>query len=208
MPQSIAPQLATLVDHAPAEAGQWIFESKFDGYRLLARIEDGAVRLFTRNGKDWTTKMPALARAFAALPLQSGWVDGEVLMLDSDSRPDFQALQNAFDGERTDHLVFFAFDLLWQDGQDLRPQPVEQRRQQLQALLHKAPSDRLRFSEAFDAPPADLVAAACQLGLEGVIGKRRGSAYASRRSADWIKLKCGLRQEFVIAGYTLSLIHI
>ena len=82
MPQSIAPQLATLVDHAPAEAGQWIFESKFDGYRLLARIEDGAVRLFTRNGKDWTTKMPALARAFAALPLQSGWVDGEVLMLD------------------------------------------------------------------------------------------------------------------------------
>ncbi|ROQ93007.1 ATP-dependent DNA ligase LigD phosphoesterase module /ATP-dependent DNA ligase LigD polymerase module [Delftia acidovorans] len=202
MPQSIAPQLATLVDHAPADAGQWIFESKFDGYRLLARIEDGAVRLFTRNGKDWTTKMPALARAFAALPLQSGWVDGEVLMLDSDSRPDFQALQNAFDGERTDHLVFFAFDLLWQDGQDLRPQPVEQRRQQLRALLHKAPSDRLRFSEAFDAPPADLVAAACQLGLEGVIGKRRGSAYASRRSADWIKLKCGLRQEFVIAGYT------
>lgn len=122
------------------KAGQWIFESKFDGYRLLARIEDGAVRLFTRNGKDWTTKMPALARAFAALPLQSGWVDGEVLMLDSDSRPDFQSLQNAFDGERTDHLVFFAFDLLWQDGQDLRPQPVEQRRQQLQALLHKAPS--------------------------------------------------------------------
>jgi bifunctional non-homologous end joining protein LigD len=146
--------------------------------------------------------MPALARALAALPLQTGWIDGEVLMLDSDDRPDFQALQNAFDGEHTDLLVFFAFDLLWHDGQDLRQQPVEQRRQRLQELLHKAPSDRVRFSQAFDAPPADLMAAACRLGLEGVIGKRRGSAYVSRRSMDWIKLKCGHRQEFVIAGYT------
>lgn len=202
MPQEIAPQLATLVDRPPTEAGQWIFESKFDGYRLLARIDSGTVRLVTRNGKDWTARMPALARALAALPLQTGWIDGEVLMLDSDDRPDFQALQNAFDGEHTDLLVFFAFDLLWHDGQDLRQQPVEQRRQRLQELLHKAPSDRVRFSQAFDAPPADLMAAACRLGLEGVIGKRRGSAYVSRRSMDWIKLKCGHRQEFVIAGYT------
>lgn len=202
LPAQLSPQLATLVPSPPDDPESWIFESKFDGYRLLARVDAGRVRLYTRSGNDWTARMPALARALAGLPMRVGWIDGEVLVLDEQGRPDFQALQNAFDGDTGDELVFFAFDLPYLDGQDLRTLPVEQRRERLQALLAPAGDGPVRFSQAFDAPPAGLLEAACRLGLEGVIGKRRGSAYVSRRSADWIKLKCGHRQEFVIVGYT------
>ena len=202
LPLQLAPQLATLAGSPPTDPENWIFESKFDGYRLLARVQAGRASLYTRNGKDWTARLPTLARALAALPMRSGWIDGEIIQLDDKGRPDFQALQNAFDGESTQHLVFFAFDLLFLDGQDWRALPVEQRRDRLQSLLAHAGDGPLRFSQDFEAPPAELVAAACRLGLEGVIGKRRGSAYVSRRSADWIKLKCQHSQEFVIVGYT------
>lgn len=202
LPQRLAPQLATLVDHPPADAEHWLFESKFDGYRLLARVASGEAHLFTRNGHDWTGKMPALAKAVAGLALQSGWIDGEVVMLGEHGRPDFQALQNAFDAQTTQALVYFAFDLPFMDGRDLRALPVEQRRALLKAVLDQSDAAAIRLSQAFDAPPADLLAAACKLGMEGVIGKRLGSAYVSRRSADWIKLKCGQRQEFVVAGFT------
>lgn len=202
LPSKLSPQLATLVDGPPADADNWVWELKFDGYRLLARVEAGKAQLFTRNGHDWTAKMPRLAQAVASLPLQSGWVDGEVLMPDAQGVPDFQALQNAFDGEATDALVLYVFDLPFADGRDLRGLPLLERRERLHSIVQAASTDRIRFSEAFEALPSDLIASACQLGFEGVIGKRKDGAYVSRRSRDWIKLKCSHRQEFVIGGYT------
>ncbi len=202
LPNALSPQLATLVDGPPADVAGWIWELKFDGYRLLARIEDGSVQLFTRNGNDWTAKMPELSKAIGQLPLESAWLDGEVLMPDAQGVPDFQALQNAFDGSSTEGLVYYLFDMPFANSRDLRQLPVVERRELLRAVVEKADSDKVRFSEAFEARPGDLVASACKLGFEGVIGKRRSAVYVSRRSADWIKLKCSHRQEFVIGGFT------
>ncbi len=203
LPKALSPQLATLVEGPPPDAADWLWELKFDGYRLLARIERGRVRLVTRNGHDWTGRMPRLARAVAQLPLASGWLDGEVLVLDAHGQPDFQALQNAFDAQSTDALVYYLFDLPFAGGRDLRDLPLQERRERLRALMAGVePGGSVRFSEAFEAPPADLLASACRLGFEGVIGKRRSAPYASRRNADWIKLKCSHRQEFVVCGYT------
>ncbi len=203
LPKQLSPQLATLATEPPDDAEAWIWELKFDGYRMLARVDNGDVRLITRNGHDWTHKMPQLARSLSELPLQSGWIDGEVLMVDAHGIPDFQALQNAFDGDTTAELVFYAFDLPFADGEDLRPLPVVERRERLRALIDATETPgHVRFSEAFEAVPADLVSSACQLGFEGVIGKRKASPYVTRRSSDWIKLKCSQRQEFVIGGYT------
>ena len=202
LPRTLSPQLATLVTEPPADAGEWLYELKFDGYRLLARVDKSSVQLLTRSGKDWTAKLPALARSLKALGARGTWLDGEVVALDPQGRPDFQALQNAFDGTKTSALAYCVFDLPFADGQDLRGRPLSERRAMLGELLEGHRSDLLRLSESFDAPARDLVAAACEMGFEGVIGKRRDSHYTSGRSSDWIKLKCGLRQEFVIAGYT------
>ncbi len=202
LPEALSPQLATLVNAPPGDAAEWLWELKFDGYRLLARKQGKAVQLFTRNGHDWTARMPELAKAVATLPLQSGWLDGEVMAVDDQGVPNFQALQNAFDADKAQNLVFVLFDVPFADGLDLRPLPLEQRRERLRALMEGHAGDLLRFSESFDAAPQDLLASACQLGFEGVIGKRRAAPYASRRNSDWIKLKCGQRQEFVIGGFT------
>ena len=202
LPEALSPQLATLVEGPPSDVADWLWELKFDGYRLLARLERGGVRLLTRNGHDWTAKMPQLARALRRLPLRSGWIDGEVLVLDEHGVPDFQALQNAFDARATAELVYYVFDLPFADGRDLRDMPLVERRELLRTVVQQGALDSIRFSEAFEARPGDLVASACQLGFEGVIGKRKSAAYAPRRNADWIKLKCSHRQEFVIAGFT------
>ena len=200
LPEQFSPQLATLVDRAPA--GDWLYEIKFDGYRMLARIRDGEVRLFTRNGNDWTERLPRQVKALQALKLKDSWLDGEVVSLNADGLPDFQALQNAFDIGRSLDIVYYLFDAPFLDGQDLRHIAVEERRAALKAALSGSRSKLLRFSEAFAANQRDIFESACDLALEGVIGKRAGSLYVSSRSADWIKLKCRLRQEFVIVGYT------
>ncbi len=202
LPKALAPALAQLLTQPPQDIAQWLFELKFDGYRLLARVERGKARLLTRNGHDWTERMPRLAQAVQALPLRSGWLDGEIVVLDENGAPDFQRLQNAFDTASTDALVYYLFDLPFCNGKDLRALPVVERRAQLTQLLQASSSPQLRLSEAFEARPEDLVAAACQIGFEGVIGKRKASPYASGRHGDWIKLKCGHRQEFVVLGYT------
>lgn len=202
LPSALAPQLATLADGLPPDPAAWLFELKFDGFRLLARVESGKARLFTRNGHDWTAKMPQLAAAISKLPVTSAWIDGEVVIIDHNGVPDFGALQNSFDNRRSKDLVFFAFDLPYCDGRDLRSLSNEQRREQLQALIAHSEHDNVRFSEAFEHPPVNLVASACKLGFEGVIAKRRNGRYVSARSPDWIKLKCSNRQEFVIGGFT------
>jgi bifunctional non-homologous end joining protein LigD len=193
--------LATLVDSAPKDPDNWNFEVKFDGYRLLAHIVGGKVRLITRNGHDWTHKLPHLQEALQAMKLKPGWLDGEIVVVNERGTPSFQLLQNAFDSERTADIQYFLFDLPWYDGRDLTAVPLDQRRAQLRTLLEKA-RPPIRFSEDFKAAPGELVASACKLGLEGVIGKRRDSRYSTRRSPDWIKLKCGQRQEFVVGGWT------
>ncbi len=203
LPSALSPQLATLVDGLPTSAEDWLFELKFDGYRILGRIDGGQVKLFTRNGHDWTHKLEPLRAELARMKLPSGWYDGEIVVNDDEGRPDFGLLQQAFDSDATADILYFLFDIPFFDGRDLRKVALETRRALLQAALERAPdSEAVRFSVQLDAAPQDIVAAACKLGLEGVIGKRRDSVYVSRRSADWIKLKCGQRQEFVIGGYT------
>ncbi|MEC5397732.1 DNA ligase D [Uliginosibacterium sp. H1] len=202
LPARLSPQLATLVDRPPADAADWLYEIKFDGYRMLARIEGREVRLLTRAGHDWTERLPALADDLRRLKLKPGWYDGEIVVLDDDGVPDFQALQNAFDTASTKQVVFFLFDLPFHDGHDLRGVPLAQRRAVLARALDRKLPDSVRLSEVFAPEAGDIVGAACHMGLEGVIGKRRDSLYSSRRSSAWIKLKCGHRQEFVIAGYT------
>lgn len=205
LPATLAPQLASLVRDAPNNPADWLWELKFDGYRLLARIDGDHARLFTRNGLDWSARMPELARALAALPVRQAWLDGEVVMPGADGLPDFGALQNAFDGGRSTGLMMYLFDLLHLDGTDLRKQPMAERRAQLEALLGRARLPKttpLRLSEVFDQAPHNLVDSACRMGMEGIIGKRRDAPYRAGRSTDWIKLKCGQGEELVIAGYT------
>jgi len=200
LPTSLKPELATLVESAPE--GEWRYEIKFDGYRLMARVEGDQVQLFTRNGHDWTAKMPRQAKALAALGLESGWLDGEVIVANEHGVPDFQALQNAFETERSGEMVYYLFDVPFLNGMDLREVPLEQRRAALAQLLKANKDEGLRYSDDFAEAADSLLDSACQMNMEGLIGKRLGSTYVSRRSGDWIKLKCKHRQEFIVVGYT------
>lgn len=200
VPQQFAPQLATLVSQPPP--GKWLYEIKYDGYRILARVLKGEVRLFTRNGHDWTTKLPQQAAALSTLELADSWLDGEIVALNSDGLPDFQALQSAFDANRSAKLIYYLFDAPYLNGDDLRSEPIEQRRAALKQALAACTDDLIRYSDTFDSDYRDIYASACAMSLEGLIAKRAGSPYVSARSADWVKLKCLLRQEFIIIGYT------
>ncbi len=202
LPAALAPQLAALAKSVPAR-GEWSCELKFDGYRLLARIERGRARLFTRNGHDWTAKMKSLAVAVETLGLNGGWLDGEIVVLDDAGMPKFNGLQNAFDSAATETIQYFLFDLPYADGLDLRAVPLRQRRALLKRIVEAQPGERLRFSADFPADPASLLKSAAALGLEGIIAKRADARYTSGRSEAWLKLKCSARQEFVIGGYTL-----
>jgi bifunctional non-homologous end joining protein LigD len=203
LPESLSPPLATLVDAPPDLDEDWLYEIKFDGYRILARIEGKDIRLITRNGNDWTHRLPNLVAELKKMKLPPCWLDGEIVVADDKGVPDFQALQNAFDNAKTKDIVYYVFDLPYCDGYDLRLAPLTERRARLQQALTQKPSDYVHFSDTFPVSGRDLVASACHIGLEGVIGKRKNSHYAvGRRTADWIKLKCGHRQEFVIGGYT------
>jgi bifunctional non-homologous end joining protein LigD len=186
IPARIEPSLATLAAHPPTH-GEWAYEIKFDGYRMLVRIENGDVRLISRNGLDWTAKMPHLRDALATLSVDNAWLDGEAVVLDESGRPDFNALQNAFDRRSRTTITLFLFDLLWLDGIDRRQEPLFTRRRLLRELLEVVHSPLIRFSESFEEDPARLLAAAREMKLEGIVGKRCDSAYRSGRNRDWIK---------------------
>ena len=197
VPAFIAPQLATLRTQPPRDAG-WVYEVKFDGYRMLARVDRGDVRIVSRNAQDWTARLPTIAAAVRRLDLHDAWLDGEITVAGADGRSSFQALQNALDGApgRIDYQLF---DLLWLDGEDLRPQPLAARVARLRQLPLRAP---LHLSGQLDADGATAWEAACRMQLEGLIGKRLDARHVSGRSAHWIKLKCRPSQEFVIGGWT------
>lgn len=201
LPLSLEPQLATLVDRPPV-AGDWLYEIKFDGYRILTRIDQGDVRLFTRNGLDWTDKLKSLAKEIKGLKLASGWLDGELVILGKDGIPDFGALQSAFETKNTKECQYFIFDIPYYAGFDLRETRLFARRILLSDLLTGSDSEQIRFSEDFGASGGDILRSACAMGLEGLIGKKKDSPYVPGRSQNWIKLKCRKRQEFVVLGYT------
>jgi bifunctional non-homologous end joining protein LigD len=202
MPDMIKPQLATLIDKAPA-GDEWLAEVKFDGYRAVCRIDGGKANLFTRAGNDWTTQWKVLAAAAAQLPVQQAWLDGEVVAIGDDGAISFQLLQNmAREGTRA-RLAYYVFDLLYLNGQDLRQLPLLERKQLLKTLLASAdPQGPLLFSDHIQGDSAATFSHACMHALEGIIVKRADAPYLEGRSRSWLKVKCQQRQEFVIGGYT------
>ena len=201
LPRFIAPQLATLVS-APPMDGNWIYEVKHDGYRLLARLSGGEVRLFTRSGKDWTAKLPHLVQALKESKLDDTWLDGEIVVLREDGRSSFQALQSAFEEGKDAQIVYFVFDAPFLDGLDLRRLPLSERRKRLRQALERNQDPAMRYSEDLSGEVKEVLEHACKLGLEGLMGKQAESVYVSGRTKSWIKLKCRRRQDFVIVGYT------
>lgn len=197
----VKPQLATLVPEAP-EGGDWIHELKFDGYRVLCRVDGGRPRIRTRNGKDWTDRFPAVAEALAALPCDTALLDGEIVVLDRNGVSRFQQLQNALSEGSTARPLLYAFDLLHLDGWDLRGAGVEDRKGQLRALVEAVADDRLRYSDHVRGTGGAFHDQACEMGVEGIISKRVDQPYRPGRGRSWVKVKCTARQEFVIVGYT------
>ncbi|HEX4326356.1 MAG TPA: non-homologous end-joining DNA ligase [Burkholderiales bacterium] len=205
LPASLAPQLATLVESAPQDEG-WIYEIKLDGYRLTARINRGKVTMITRNGHDWSAKFADIVSAIEGLGLTTGWLDGEVCVMNDKGVSSFGLLQqwlsNEGEGAKRD-AVYMVFDMPYCEGRDLREVPLQQRKELLAAVLARADAQGpVRLSEHLDADGSNAQAQACKLGLEGLIGKRLDGTYVNGRSRDWIKLKCRQRQEFVVVGYT------
>jgi bifunctional non-homologous end joining protein LigD len=202
LPQTIKPQLATLAAGIPT-VGEWLYEIKFDGYRLMARIEKGKVALITRGGHDWAAKMAGLVAELGALGLTSSFLDGEIVVFGANGAPDFNALQNAFDRRQgADRIVYFVFDAPFFEGADLRDVPLKERRALLRDFFKERATEHVRFSADFPADPASILRSACQMQMEGVIAKRADAPYVSHRSETWLKMKCKLRQEFVVCGYT------
>jgi bifunctional non-homologous end joining protein LigD len=200
LPDALKPQLAALAEKAP-EGPEWLHEIKYDGYRLLARLEGRKVRLITRGGLDWTAKFPALAGRLGELRLDSALIDGELVHLKPDGTTSFAGLQDAISGGKTDTLTFLAFDLLHQDGWDLTGAALEDRKAALADIVPPDGQSMLRYSDhQIDHGPAFL-RRACSFGLEGIISKRRDEPYHPGRRS-WRKVKCRNREEFVIVGFT------
>ncbi|MDR3408507.1 MAG: DNA ligase D [Methylovirgula sp.] len=204
LPDFIPPMLPTLVATPPSGA-QWVHEVKFDGYRIEAVAKAGKVKLRTRTGLDWTDRFPTVAGALAQLPVEDCIIDGEIVVEEANGVSDFSALQNALSQGETGGMVYYVFDLMHIDGYDLAGLPLVARKEVLQSLLKAAPgASILRYSEHFDENGELMLRHVCRLGAEGVVSKKRESHYLSKRSTDWLKIKCTNRQEFVIAGYVPS----
>lgn len=202
LPRNVTPQLAVLADRPP-EGDDWLHEIKFDGYRILAFVEKGTVSLVTRNGHDWTRKFPSVAKALEKLRIDSAVVDGELVVLNEKGASDFHALQALLKGKEKREPAYYAFDLLFRDGQDLTHAPLVERKAALKKLLAgKQLSPRVVYSDHFRTSGEDVLDKACGLSLEGIISKRADAPYVSRRHPSWLKSKCDRRQEFVIIGYT------
>jgi bifunctional non-homologous end joining protein LigD len=192
-------QLATLVDTVPT-GNDWLHEVKYDGYRALVAIGARGPKIYTRTGLDWTDKFPGIAEAAAMLP-GPALIDGEIVAF-KQGKPDFSTLQEAISGGG-DGLTMFAFDLLWQGGEDLTRFPLLARKERLRALLQGA-NARIQFSEHIQGAGEKLFETMCREGYEGVVSKRADSPYRGARTKNWLKIKCIHRQEFVIIGWTPS----
>ena len=196
-------QLATLVDEPP-QGEEWLHEIKFDGYRLLGFVSGGAAALRTRNGKDWTESFPSLATAMEKLKVEDAVLDMEAVIVDEKGKSSFQALQAALgDGGKPEKIVAYVFDLLHLDGKDLTRLPLTERKEKLENLLKKSKQDNwLRYSAHIAGEGEAMFAKACEAGLEGIISKRANAPYVAGRQKSWLKIKCSLRQEFIILGFS------
>jgi bifunctional non-homologous end joining protein LigD len=200
MPKFVEPQLAKLVDRPPDQEG-WAHEVKFDGYRAQIRIEKGSAVIRTRKGLDWTDRFSAIAKDAAALP--DCIIDSEIVALDEHQLPNFAALQAALSAEKTDELVCYAFDLLFQAKEDLRTLPLSERKDRLEQLLSKHGADgRIRYVSHLQSNAEAVLASACKMGLEGIVSKKLAAPYYSGRGDSWVKAKCRAGQEVVLGGWT------
>lgn len=201
--ESVEVMLAKLVD-APPKSDNWIYEIKYDGYRIVAFTEGNNTRLITRNGNDYTNRFYNIASSI------NEWadgraiiLDGEMVIADKEGKSDFQALQNYMKNPKGNVLTYIVFDILALDGNDLRKRGLSERKEILSSLMKNAP-ENLFYSKCFEGNGEEILIAACNLNLEGIMGKKAHSFYSGTRNGDWIKIKCDKRQEFVIGGYTLS----
>ncbi len=202
LPAFVEPQLCRLVDQPPSGPG-WVHEVKFDGYRMQLRVEDGKAKLLTRKGLDWTRKFAAIAKAAAKLP--DCIIDGEVCALDHNGAPDFAALQAALSDGKSENLIFYVFDLLFEKDEDLRPLPLSARKTRLEALLKRAKAgSQMRFVEHFASGGDAVLQSACRMNLEGIVSKRLDAPYSSGRGESWTKSKCRAGHEVVIGGWSSS----
>ncbi|MCK8779294.1 DNA ligase D [Rhizobium sp. NTR19] len=202
IPEFVAPQLCQ-TSNRPPSGKNWLHEIKFDGYRIQIRVADGEVTLKTRKNLDWTSRYPEIAEAASGLP--DCLIDGEICALDSSGAPDFAALQAALSEKKTNDLVFFAFDILFDGEEDLRPLPLTDRKQRLQAILEDVENaTRLRFVEHFETGGDAVLRSACKLSLEGIVSKQADAPYVSGRTETWVKSKCRAGHEVVIGGYATT----
>ncbi len=200
-PTGFRPQLALLVKSVP-EGTEWFHEIKYDGYRIGCRVDGRDVTLYSRNNRDWTSSFPDVVAAARALKTRNAFLDGEVAVVLPDGRTSFQALQNAIGSRGAGALVYFVFDLLFLDGDDLGTAPLETRKQRLSELLQRSPGGIIHYSDHVVGNGAALFERACALKLEGIVSKRRDLPYQAGRHDSWVKTKCINRQEFVIGGFT------
>jgi len=201
LPYDAGVELATLVERAPA-GPEWISEVKYDGYRMLAAVEDGRARIWSRNSADWTERLSRLARALETLPASSALLDGEICVFDDAGVSHFQDLQQAIKNS-PEKIAFASFDLLYLNGYDLRGLGLAQRKELLHALIGDLPADStVRYVDHVEGAAPDFHTSACTAGLEGSVVKRIGSPYLARRTRDWLKVKCLHSEEFVVGGFT------
>ncbi|MGA2231777.1 MAG: DNA ligase D [Tepidisphaeraceae bacterium] len=196
----IRPQLATWAPHPPP-GDEWLHEVKLDGYRLIAYIDDGEVRLMTRGNQDWTHRFPRIVKELARLRGHAV-LDGEAVVLDEKGRSHFQSLQNSWRAGASADPVMFVFDLLYLNGEDLRDKPLTERKKQLKNLTETLDVPRVKYNDHTRGEGEAVVDAACRMGLEGIVSKLADSKYSGGRTRTWLKSKCGYRQEFIILGYT------
>ena len=202
LPRFVEPQLARLVEQPPG-GGDWVHEVKFDGYRMQLRVENSKAKLFTRKGLDWTEKFSAIAKAATKFP--DCILDGEVCALDHNGAPDFAALQAALSDGKSDALIYFVFDLLFAEGEDLRPLPLMTRKARLGELLKdNKTTNQIRFVEHFTSGGDAVLQSACRMNLEGIISKRLTDPYAGGRGDSWVKSKCRAGHEVVIGGWSTT----
>jgi bifunctional non-homologous end joining protein LigD len=200
LPARIHPELATLVN-APPSGKKWLHEIKFDGYRIVCFVKGKKIKLKTRNNQDWTEKFPYLVKTLQHLNLKNTILDGELVALNNKGRSDFQLLQNALHHEETATLIYYCFDLLYYNSENWMSLPLIQRKKQLQQLIPTTKSAVL-YSRHIVGKGDVLFRKACRLSLEGIVSKNIDSPYLQKRTLDWKKVKCSLRQEFIVVGFT------
>src|SRR6266480_2041189 len=203
LPAFIPPQLATLVKEPPS-GDEWLHELKFDGYRMLCRVDRGRVTVWSRNGKDWTEKFQNVVEAVKSLKATTAILDGEIVIVDAQGRSSFQKLQRARGKATTTGFAYEVFDLIYLDGFSLTQTPLKHRKELLKNLVGSNSHGVIRYSEHISGNGDEFFRHACEYEIEGIVSKLADSHYESTRNRNWLKVKCARQQEFVIAGYTPS----